>query len=131
MIPNRRSIPPIIWHLNPCPVCGFLKMRRILFIFGPMVFRGGGEALLLLTSLNFLLPSFGCDLMSVVFPPGNLGLGEPWGRTTESEIARLTPSLDLTGQSQGTLSRHTDSQDTDISRHIVQLREVVNQLQEN
>lgn len=69
--------------------------------------------------------------MSVVFPPRNLGLGEPWGRTIESEIVRLNNSLDLTGQSQGNLSRHKDSQDTHISRQIVQLREVVNQLEEN
>src|SRR5690625_5808880 len=69
--------------------------------------------------------------MSVVFPPRNLGLGEPWWRTIDLEIVRLNNCLDLTGQSQANLHRHKDSQDTHISRQIVQLREVVNQLEEN
>jgi|SRR5690625_2163984 len=69
--------------------------------------------------------------MSTVFPSRNLGLGEPWGRAVEQEVIRLNNSQDLAGQSQRNLSRHKDAQDTQTSRQIVQLREVIGQLEEN
>ena len=69
--------------------------------------------------------------MNTVFPPRNLGLGEPWGRAVEQEVIRLNNSLDLTEQSQGNLNRHKDAQDTQTSRQIVQLQEAVGQLEEN
>lgn len=69
--------------------------------------------------------------MVTVFPPRNLGLGEPWGRSVENEIVRLKNSADLTGQSQGNLSRHKNAQDSQTARQIGQIQGLLDQLKQN
>lgn len=69
--------------------------------------------------------------MAIVFPPRNLGLGEPWGRAVEGEVVRLNNEMSRAGQSQGNLSRHKDAQDTQTARQISQIRDILDQLESN
>lgn len=70
-------------------------------------------------------------LMVTVFPPRNLGLGEPWGRAVESEVIRLENEMSRLERARGNLSRHGESQNTQSVRQINQLRGLLDQLEAN